>query len=163
MNIYCGNNANNTNLLNGNKILGNRYDCLRRGIGKGFSLPYDVEYDGEYQPIDDFKIYCGNSNILPNGYDKLGSLSECNAIGIGIGKSLKAQLGPTPKFKKILFIVFIYILILSLVFGIFYYSKPKIIYDKVEEKIIWEKFILYYTIFFLLFTIIFYLIVKRNM
>jgi len=37
--IYCGNNLNDPRLVTG-------YQCLRRGIGIGSSMPYDSAYNG---------------------------------------------------------------------------------------------------------------------
>ena len=39
--IYCGNNAKSVDILSGNKIIGTRYACMRKGIGKGLNLPVD--------------------------------------------------------------------------------------------------------------------------
>jgi hypothetical protein len=90
MNYYCGNNRLNRELLNNTKILGTRYKCLQIGIGKGLNLPLDNDYLGDYDPIDDTKIYCGKKEDLPENYDKFGSLSECLRKGVGIGKRQKA-------------------------------------------------------------------------
>lgn len=89
--MYCGNNGNNRDLLNGNKVLGTPYQCLKKGIGQGLNMPCDREYKGEYIPIDDFKIYCGQSRILPRDYDRIGSSAQCLAKGVGIGKVQKAN------------------------------------------------------------------------
>ena len=88
--IYCGNNAKSNDILNGNKVIGTRYGCLRKGIGKGKNSPVDNNYIGEYQAIDTRKIYCGKSENLPNGYDLMGNLPQCLQKGIGIGKKQKA-------------------------------------------------------------------------
>jgi hypothetical protein len=87
--MYCGNNKRNRRLLNGELVLGTRYKCLRRGIGVGMNLPYDHDYD-EYEPIEKTKIYCGKSDVLPPGYDRLGSIADCHRIGVGVGKSMKS-------------------------------------------------------------------------
>ena len=88
--MYCGNNQNNSDLLNGTKVLGTRYQCFQKGVGLGLNMPPDPEYIGEYIPIDDFKIYCGTAEALPEGYDRLGSSSQCLAKGVGRGKSMRA-------------------------------------------------------------------------
>ena len=93
--IYCGNNSRDTRLLSGEQVLGTRYRCLKKGIGKGLHLPIDPNYTGEYLPIDNRKIYCGNQNTLPNGYDSMGNLPQCLQKGVGIGK-LKAYDGYSP-------------------------------------------------------------------
>lgn len=89
--MYCGNNRRSTKLLNG--FLGSPYQCLRRGIYIGLNQPYDEEYNGEYEPIDTTRLYCGTNNILPEGYNRIGYSHECHRIGIGIGKKTKASRG----------------------------------------------------------------------
>ena len=68
---YCGNNALCPDLLNGNKQLGTRYQCFRKGLGKGLNLPIDPNYNGAYNPIDPSRVYCGNQNVLPAGYNRM--------------------------------------------------------------------------------------------
>jgi hypothetical protein len=87
---YCGNNRLHRDLLNNTKILGTRYKCLQIGIGKGTNLSFDPDYLGDYEPIDNTTIYCGNDNDLPQNYDKFGNISECLRKGIGIGKRQRA-------------------------------------------------------------------------
>ena len=87
---YCGNNALFPDLLNGNKQLGTRYQCFKKGLGKGLNLPVDPNYNGPYNPIDPTRVYCGNQNVLPAGYDRIGNLSECLRKGIGVGKRQRA-------------------------------------------------------------------------
>jgi len=87
---YCGNNALFPDLLNGNKQLGTRYQCFKKGLGKGLNLPVDPNYNGPYNPIDPARVYCGNQNALPAGYDRMGNLSECLRKGIGVGKRQRA-------------------------------------------------------------------------
>ena len=89
--MYCGNNADNQDLLSGQSQIGNRYGCLRKGIGKGLHLPTDRSYLGSYSPIDQRKVYCGQQDDLPGGYDLMGSLPNCLQKGIGIGKRKKAM------------------------------------------------------------------------
>lgn len=83
--MYCGNNRLDPQVLSGELIIGNRYQCLQRGIGKGLALP---AYSGAYEPIDREKIYCGKSNALPRGYDRFGTNAQCFQKGVGVGKSL---------------------------------------------------------------------------
>ena len=85
--FYCGNNQNNV----GNKPIGNRYQCLRQGIGKGLHSKLNPSYGIPYQPIDNRKFYCGLLNQLPNGYDWIGRHSDCFQKGFGIGQLLKWQ------------------------------------------------------------------------
>ena len=98
--LYCGNNRNHSGLVNGTHVLGTRYSCLKRGIGKGMNMPLDNEFKREYDPIDETKIYCGDQKTLPQGYDRLGKLGECFAKGIGVGKSLKARRDEEKEEKK---------------------------------------------------------------
>lgn len=91
MNIYCGNNAEHPDLLNGTKILGSRFSCLQKGKTKGYSQPVDPNFLLPYRPIDTTRKYCGNSSILPNGYNRFGGLYECYLKGVGVGKKLKAN------------------------------------------------------------------------
>ena len=89
--MYCGNNKNHSSLLNGEAKIGDRYSCLRKGIGMGLSLPKDPEYDNNYEPIDTRKIYCGKKKRLPKGYSSMGSNSQCLQKGIGIGKKKRNE------------------------------------------------------------------------
>ena len=90
-NIYCGNNRLDTKLTSGQYTIGTRYQCLKKGVGVGLNLPIDRNMLNEYEPIDMFKIYCGNIQILPQGYDKLGSPQECHRKGVGVGKKIRAR------------------------------------------------------------------------
>ena len=127
--IYCGNNSRDVQLLSGNQVLGTRNGCLRKGIGKGLQLPYDSKYAGDYLPIDNRKIYCGNENILPNGYDIMGNLPQCLQKGIGIGKLQKAQNHVPNKYKFMIFIV-TYVFLIACLFVLLYVTKPSFITDK---------------------------------
>jgi hypothetical protein len=75
--LYCGNNSRDVQLLSGNQVLGTRNGCLRKGIGKGLQLPYDSKYAGDYLPIDNRKIYCGNENIAKNVIVKAKQRNLC--------------------------------------------------------------------------------------
>lgn len=98
--IYCGNNSQHPDLLNGTKVLGNRYSCLQKGKNNGFNQPIDPNFLLPYQPIDTTRKYCGNKNSIPIGYDRFGGLYECYLSGVGVGKKLKAtgryEAPPTP-------------------------------------------------------------------
>jgi hypothetical protein len=89
--MYCGNNANHIDLLNGKKTLGTRYSCLLKGKSFGFETEPDQNFLKPYNPIDKTKKYCGNSDVLPDGYDRFGGLYECYLKGMGVGKKLKAE------------------------------------------------------------------------
>jgi hypothetical protein len=169
--IYCGNNALHPDLLNGTKIMGTKYQCLKKGIGSGLNAPFDADYALPYQPIDDRKIYCGNQNLLPPGYDRMGNAPQCLQKGVGIGKVQRAQQDPNVigvvndgvisvngnknKKKKLLITIGI------IIFLLMYITKPNFI-TKLDEKnniiIDWSKFILYYILIVLLFTITFTII-----
>jgi len=89
--MYCGNNRLHHNLIDGTKRLGTRKECLDRGVRVGLSLPPEKSYAGRYEPIDNTRIYCGNSSTLPDGYNRFGAVFECHRIGVGRGKSIKSK------------------------------------------------------------------------
>ena len=47
-------------------------------------MPYDKNFTETYDPIDTRKIWCGNSNETPDGYNSVGNLPQC----------LQKELGP---------------------------------------------------------------------
>jgi len=145
--IYCGNNAKSVDILNGSKVIGTRYACLKKGIGKGLNSSVDNNYIGEYEPIDTRKIYCGNAENLPDGYDLIGSLPQCLQKGIGIGKKQKAhqQVSQEMNYRIIIYIT-IYIILCISIFLILYFTKPDFISDKKNNKnvINIKKLLLYY-------------------
>lgn len=152
-NIYCGNNAKSNDIINGNKVIGTRYGCLRKGIGKGKNSPIDNNYIGDYEPIDKRKIYCGNSENLPDGYDLMGSLSQCLQKGIGIGKKQKANQYTIHEGNqimnhtyKIIIYITIYIILCTAIILVLYFMKPNFISDKKNNKnvININKLLLYY-------------------
>ena len=85
--IYCGNNSRDEGLLNGSKILGTRYQCLKKGVGKGLAEPVLV-HNLEYEPIEDYGSYCGFGN-LPENKLRFGTREECLRKGFGIGQKIK--------------------------------------------------------------------------
>ena len=137
MNIYCGNNALDQSLTSGEKIIGNRYDCLRKGIAIGKNLP---KYTGEYQKIDNRKIFCGKSNILPNTHDYLGNLPMCLSKGVGIGRSRFS-------FNKHSFTYVFYIILFGISFFllslILYKIKPAFVRKNKISSPNWLKIILF--------------------
>jgi len=161
MNIYCGNNQLDPTLINGTHQLGTRYRCFKKGVGVGLNLPYDRKYQGEYQAIDNTRIYCGDKENLPNGYNRFGNISQCLQKGVAIGKRQKALRGEphinfykTKKFKYLLFTI-----ISIIIFLILYYTKPDFICEIDEnnnKNIIWKNFILYYLIFCIIIFLIIY-------
>jgi len=88
--MYCGNNANNRRVVNGELVIGTRYNCMRKGVGQGLYMPFDRSYMDEYIPIVETKVYCGNDENLPEGYDRFGALHECFVKGVGVGRRQKA-------------------------------------------------------------------------
>jgi hypothetical protein len=136
MPIYCGNNLNDPKLTNGTHNIGTKYQCLRKGIGVGINLPYDPAYSIPYRPIDPRKFYCGKSRRLPDGggHFAVGSPSKCLQKGVGIGKKQTADRRDGNfrfSFNTINSIGFnpyiIFIVIVSIVSGLLYFIKPKII------------------------------------
>lgn len=89
--MYCGSNRNNPEVKSGRKRIGNRYNCFRKGIGVGLSLPYSPEYTIKYAPVDRRKIYCGKEAQLPVGYHILGNNTMCLTKGVGVGRTIKAR------------------------------------------------------------------------
>ena len=166
--IYCGNNALHPDLVNGIKILGSRYQCLRKGIGTGLNLPLDPDYGGPYSPIDNRRIYCGNAAALPAGYDSMGNLSQCLQKGVGIGKLQRAQGddgGDSSDdsendgyIKRNKNNIWVRIIIAIIIFIFLYLWKPSFVTYLNEENqatIDWKMFALYYVLicFFIFFTL----------
>lgn len=85
--LYCGNNARDEGLINGTKTLGTRYQCLKKGIGKGLNEPI-LKYNNDYEPIENVRIYCGNG-ALPNNKDRFGTRDECLRKGFAVGQKQK--------------------------------------------------------------------------
>jgi hypothetical protein len=158
--MYCGNNRNVA--INGNKQLGTRYSCLRKGIGVGLRLPIDNNYSLAYDPIDNTRIYCGNKDILPVDYNRFGNLPECQTKGVGIGKRLRLERNNIGNIRnnKLFLVSSIFLIINITIFLVLYFSKPSFIIDKKTKKIIWKKFILYYSIFVIVGMFLLFLIYK---
>lgn len=146
--IYCGNNAANIKLINGELQLGTRYECLKKGIGRGLHMPIDNDYTSNYVPIDTRKMYCGNEPDLPNGYDIMGNLPQCLQKGVGIGKKIKV--GNTNYVPNIFtnrsgyIAIGIFIIMIIATFCYIYFNPPDFIIEYNDNKkiIIWYKFIL---------------------
>lgn len=89
---YCGNNKNK---LKG-KRRGTRYECLRKGIGAGMHSSLE-NFDPNYKPIHKkSNIYCGNNNVLPQGYDRMGLPSDCLRKGFGVGQKIQYEKNNKP-------------------------------------------------------------------
>lgn len=144
MSLYCGNNKLHSSVRSGNAVIGTRSECLRKGVGLGKYLPCNSEYNGPYEPIDNRKVWCGNSDRLPPGYDIVGTLPGCMQKGVGTGMRLKARgcrgaRRYTNKLTKRAVISFIFIMFVS--FGVLYTLKPKVVFDKKTKKMKWGAFI----------------------
>jgi hypothetical protein len=98
--VYCGNNRKNKDVISGRKRIGNRYECLRKGFGVGYNQPVDMDYAGEYSPIDKRKTWCGVSNRKPTGYHVIGSNYSCFLKGFGGGKTKKAKEAKKKKIRR---------------------------------------------------------------
>ncbi len=88
--LYCGNNLLNADVLLGRAVIGTNYTCLRKGYGAGFYQPVDLSFLDDYLPIDARKVYCGNNQDLPAGYDYKGNHPRCFQKGFAVGKRMKA-------------------------------------------------------------------------
>jgi hypothetical protein len=86
--MYCGNNRLDPRVVNGDLVVGDRYRCFQRGVGKGMTLP---PYSGDYDPIHNEKIYCGKKDSLPQGYARFGSNNQCFQKGVGVGKKIPSS------------------------------------------------------------------------
>ena len=162
---YCGNNALNNDLQNGIRQLGDRYTCLKIGIGKGLSLPYDKDYNGPYEPIDPTRIYCGNKDGLPNGYDRFGNISQCLQKGIAIGKKQKAINHKPQNLKNYFLMLFLFFVIDGIIFLILFYTKPSFITIKDKDNIVQydpTKFTIIFSLISCLIFFIIFFIFKKN-
>lgn len=154
-NIYCGNNAQNPDLLSGALTLGTRSRCLRKGIGVGRNLPLDPSYAGPYAPIDARREYCGDASEMPDGYDIVGNLPRCLQRGVGIGKAQRAAAGFSPKNYGLagepdssrggLYLV-VFAVGAAVLFLFLYLVKPGMRQKKNRKQIVWKKFALVYSL-----------------
>ena len=86
--IYCGE---DTILPNDYDRMGSRGVCLKKGIGIGMGMPYTsreafLNKPRKPQPSD--KLYCGDTNILPEGYAGFDTLPNCLRRGVGVGLAM---------------------------------------------------------------------------
>ena len=160
--IYCGNNSQYPGLIDGTYKIGTRHACLKKGFGRGYHMPYDKNFTGNYDPIDKRKIWCGNSDVTPDGYNSVGSLSQCLQKGVGCGKRLRAKKGySVNKFKILIHIIFF--LISGAFFAYLYFYKPNIVTTKGNdniERIDWVKFLSFYIPIVLLINLIVFIVKK---
>lgn len=83
--VYCG----DSNVLPEDyDVMGTRAVCLKKGIGLGMSLPDSqratyLAKPPKPQPAE--RLYCGNADVLPAGYDGFDTLSNCLRRGVGVG------------------------------------------------------------------------------
>lgn len=83
--LYCGD---GNTLPSDYDIMGSRNACLKKGIGIGMSMPdsYRDEYlERPPKPAPTERLYCGNSEELPAGYDGFDTRSNCLRRGVGVG------------------------------------------------------------------------------
>ena len=171
--MYCGNNALHPEVISGRKIIGTRYKCMQKGINVGLNQPLDLNYNVPFEPIDNRKFYCGNNNILPDGYHDNGTLYHCFTKGIGIGKvqaneqnnenNENNEKEPVVKTKfSLIIFVFLYLTICAIFIITLYYTKPSFITitNNGVIEIDWTKFGLYIALFCIIIAILFY-IIKR--
>lgn len=94
--IYCGNNRNHPDILNGDSVFGIPYRCMQKGYMFGrHHLPIDPTYADDYEQHMPRKIWCGKRTLSPQQlrgrrYDFNGTLPECYRYGLGAGRRAKA-------------------------------------------------------------------------
>ncbi len=165
--LYCGNNSAAQPLLAGTSQIGTRYGCLKRGVGRGLHMPTDLNYLGDFQPIDDRKFYCGNRDNLPVGYDGFATLSQCMQKGVGIGRSLKAKreagidgAGGTSisvSFLHVLIAVGVTTAIIALLLAAL---KPTLVLKKTEPLVDWWRVVALSLVASLIMTVLEFVIAK---
>ena len=166
---YCGNNINFPGLVAGTHVSGTNYQCLRRGIGVGYHLPYDAAYAQPHMPIDQRRFYCGNAPVPPpaGGYFAVGSASKCMQIGVGVGKARKAGQGPPwgMNFIRYYLPFLLFFSVVGSILAVGIVVKPKFIskIDKETNKMVidWSKFIPYFSLFVVLVALLIWIIWKR--
>jgi hypothetical protein len=172
MEIYCGNNALDSDLVSGKKRGGTPYECFRKGVGMGKNLP---SQKGEYKKLYDSRIFCGKVLKDTDKYSRMGFPYECLQKGIGVGKSLSKIeynnfTSDTPiLFSKAKFLA-IFIVIFAIFFAIFFviafvllwFLKPKLV--KKNDKRNTVKVLLFSLLFSIIIssilTIFFYMFLK---
>ena len=106
--IYCGDEA---TLPPDYDRMGTRGVCLKKGIGLGMSLPDSQRQaflNKPPKPPKTENLYCGNAEVLPNGYDGFDTLSNCLKRGVGVGLHM-----PQEKYSPTIWQEFIEILTIS--------------------------------------------------
>jgi len=167
MEIYCGNNALDSGIVNGTKIIGNKLKCFRKGVGQGLKMPYDKKYTERYQPINNTVIYCGTAENLPEnaGYTEMGDNVRCLQKGIAVGKRIKAGRGYKGVIIEYFYLFLIFTILDIGIYRTIYMLKPSFLLrdrDSNEKEIDDDKFLFFFIITsYVLFRIIFY-IFKNN-
>lgn len=86
--IYCGNNRHAEELRNG-AVIGTRYKCMQKGIGRALHMAPDPKFLGRYAAISENKMWCGDSQA-PRGKVN-GTNPQCLTKGFGIGAKINAE------------------------------------------------------------------------
>lgn len=133
--IYCGNNRRHPDIISKVSKFGTRYQCLRKGIGKGMSMGIDNDYIGDYEPYDNRRVYCGNSPTLPDTHDIMGNGPMCLQKGIGIGKSIAAKKSISGRNMFIIFIVLVVVSLIVVILNIIEKNRQKHRKKIEDEKI----------------------------
>ena len=76
-------------------VMGTRNKCLRKGVGVGMNMPDDKVAEFLRKPRDRLppsaRLYCGDKQDLPDGYDGFGTKQQCMRKGVGIGMAMPAE------------------------------------------------------------------------
>ncbi len=85
--VYCGDTL---PIPDEYDILGNRFQCLRKGIGAGMMLPnaQRTAFLARPRVPSPVRVYCGNAPALPPAYTRFGTNSECLRKGFGVGLAM---------------------------------------------------------------------------
>ena len=113
-------------------------DVCKPELATGRRLPYDSQYEGGYQPIDNsVRPYCGDRhNTLaaananrrgpahgePLPYTLLGPSPMCLQRGVGIGKAIRAREGRG--YTRIIIFIMIWIVLTTATALSLYYTRP---------------------------------------
>lgn len=90
--VYCGNNRLSRDVQSGRHVIGTRHRCLKKGFGTGYHIvPPNRSFTLPYEPLTVDQFYCGNRNVLPDGYERFGTLPQCFNRGVGVGMRKRAD------------------------------------------------------------------------
>lgn len=149
--MYCGNNR----LAVGNRRIGTRHECLKRGVGIGMNLPPDPDYARGYEPIVDRKLYCGNRSQLPAGYRAFGTNTECLQMGVGIGKRMRFLQGVVA-YRRELSMISALVFVVSVLY--YYTWQPVEMVNQVTLRLKWSRIIGWSLVYALVVALVFSLI-----